>query len=103
MVPTVLKTDDHDEPIKNILKLLTVPTPEKLLYLSYNSLTMWLYYRVMRPKDADRTANSVDPDPTAPLGLHCLQRPVHPKTKYHYRKFPKYLDTPKICCNHSKI
>ena len=20
-----------------------------------------------------------------------------------YRKFPKYLDTPKICCNHSKI
>ena len=21
----------------------------------------------------------------------------------HYRKFPKYLDTQKICCNHSKI
>ena len=20
-----------------------------------------------------------------------------------YRKFPKYSDTPKICCNHSKI
>ena len=57
----------------------------------------------MRPKDADRIANSVDPDQTAPLGLHCLPRPVHPKTKYHYRKFPKYSDTQKICCYHSKI
>ena len=31
--------------------------------------TMWLYHRVMCPNDADRTANSVDPDQTAPLGL----------------------------------
>ena len=29
---------------------------------------MWLYYRIMLPKDADRIANSVDPDQTAPLG-----------------------------------
>ena len=29
---------------------------------------MWLYYSVMRTKDADRIANSVDPDQTAPLG-----------------------------------
>ena len=29
---------------------------------------MWLYYRVMSPKDADGMANSVDPDQTAPLG-----------------------------------
>ena len=30
--------------------------------------TMWLYKRVMSPNDADRMANSVDPDETAPLG-----------------------------------
>ena len=29
---------------------------------------MWLYPRVMSPKDADGMANSVDPDQTAPLG-----------------------------------
>ena len=29
---------------------------------------MWLYHRVMSPKDADRMSNSVDPDQTAPLG-----------------------------------
>ena len=29
--------------------------------------TMWLYHRVMSPKDADGMANSVDPDQTAPL------------------------------------
>ena len=40
---------------------------------------LWFYHRVMPPKDADRMANSVDPDQTAPLGilesdmgLHCL-------------------------------
>ena len=30
--------------------------------------TMWLYHRVMSPNDADKMANSVDPDQTAPLG-----------------------------------
>ena len=30
--------------------------------------TMWLYHRVMSPNDADRMANGVDPDQTAPLG-----------------------------------
>ena len=30
--------------------------------------TMWLYHRVMSPNNADRMANSVDPDQTAPLG-----------------------------------
>ena len=28
---------------------------------------MWLYQRVMSPNDADRMANSVDPDQTASL------------------------------------
>ena len=32
--------------------------------------------RVLSPKYADGMANSVDPD----LGLHCLPRPVCPKT-----------------------
>ena len=35
----------------------------------------------MGSKDVDRIANSVDPYQSAPdLGLHCLPRPVHPKT-----------------------
>ena len=38
--------------------------------------TMWLYHRVMSPYDADGMANSVDPD----VGLHCLPRPIRPKT-----------------------
>ena len=29
---------------------------------------MWLYHGLMRPKDADQIANSVDPDQTAPVG-----------------------------------
>ena len=28
--------------------------------------TMWLYYSVISPNDADRMTNSVDPDQTAP-------------------------------------
>ena len=39
----------------------------------------WLYHRVLRPKDADGMANSVDTDQTTP-GLHCLLRPVCLKT-----------------------
>ena len=38
----------------------------------------------MGPKDSGVMADSVDPDQTAPLqsdlGLHCLTRPVCPKT-----------------------
>ena len=30
----------------------------------------------MHPNDADRMVNSVDPDQTAPLGLHCFSRPI---------------------------
>ena len=31
---------------------------------------MWLYLRVMSPNDADRMANSADPDQTAPTGAY---------------------------------
>ena len=30
---------------------------------------MWLYHRVLSPNDADRMANSVDPDQTAPRAV----------------------------------
>ena len=39
--------------------------------------------RVIHPKDAEGIANSVDPD-QSDLGLHCLPRPVCPKTLKHY-------------------
>ena len=48
------------------IKLLKVPTPKHLLYHP-EIWTRLLYHRVMHPKDADRMANSVDPDQTAPL------------------------------------
>ena len=50
----------------------------------------------MSPKDADRMANSVDLDQTAPLGLglHCLPRPIIPKigiiTASVFRTFTVY-------------
>ena len=42
--------------------------------------TVWLYHTLMSPNDADGMANSVDPDEQSDLGLHCLPRPVCPKT-----------------------
>ena len=33
-----------------------------------------MIHRVRRPRDADGLANSVDPDPTPHLGLHCLPK-----------------------------
>ena len=51
----------------------------KLCCNHLKSWTRWLFLRVMHPKDAEGTANNVDPDQTA-LGLHCLPRPVCPKT-----------------------
>ena len=41
--------------------------------------TMWFYYRVMQPTDADWMANSVDPDQTAPSV--CLKTQDHYSTK----------------------
>ena len=43
------------------------------------------FLRVMCPKDAEGIANSVDSDKTDPqeqsdLGMHCLLRPICPKT-----------------------
>ena len=46
--------------------------------------TKWLYKWEMCPKDIDGIADSVDPDQTAPLGLHCLPRPICLKTWEQY-------------------
>ena len=35
--------------------------------------------RVFHQKDANRKANSEDPDEQSDLGLHCLPRPICPK------------------------
>ena len=64
------------------------PTPArvpsyKLTLWAFGSgeLTRWLYRRAMHPKDADGMANSADPDQEqSDLGLHCLPRPLCPKT-----------------------
>ena len=47
---------------------------------------MWLYHRVMSPKDADGMENSVDPDHSdqTDLCLLCLPRTICLKTKDHY-------------------
>ena len=41
----------------------------------------------MGPNDADGMTNSVDPDQTAPLGLHCLPRHSCPTPKDHNGNF----------------
>ena len=48
--------------------------------------TKRLNHSVMHPNGEDRMANSVDPDQTADLGLHCLPRPIRPNTYDHYSK-----------------
>ena len=49
----------------------------------------------MSPNDADRMANSVDPDQEqSDLGLHCLPGPVCPKTLENYGIY--FLENAKI-------
>ena len=58
----------------------------------------------MPPNDADGMANSVDSDQTAPLFAQaCVSESLASLWYISYRKFPKYSDTQKICCNDSKI
>ena len=55
-------------PTINTVKILKVRTPEKIAVNILKNGTVSFYYTVKSPKDADRMANSVDPDQTAPLG-----------------------------------
>ena len=60
---------DHDQSKHkyhgNTLKILKIRTPENIAVII---LKLWIYHRVMFPNNADRMANSVDPDQTAPVG-----------------------------------
>ena len=56
------------QPIKITVNILNIRTPKKICGNHSKIWTMWLYHRVMSPNNADRMANSVDPDQTAPLG-----------------------------------
>ena len=70
------KTEDLWDPIKNLRKpMLSLRRYRKNSkhsdtrnnYCNYPKIWLiWIFHRVMRPKDADRIANSVDPDQTAP-------------------------------------
>ena len=55
----------------------------KAISVIYLKLEKKFNHRVMHPKDADSIANSEDPE-QSDLGLHCLPRPICPKTKDHY-------------------
>ena len=48
------------------VNFLNIRTPQKVCCNHSKIWSMWLYHRVMSPNDADRMANSVDPDQTAP-------------------------------------
>ena len=50
------------------VKILKFLVTRKIAVIILKICMMWLYHRVMSPKDADGMANSVDPDQTAPLG-----------------------------------
>ena len=58
-------------------------------------LKQFSFFNSCAPK---RVKNSVDADQT--ISPNVLSTFVSPSTCH---KFPKYLDTSKICCNHSKI
>ena len=65
----------HDFIICNIIQettviILKIRTPEKIAII-----ILKFYYRVIDPKDADRMANSVDPEEQSDLGLHWFPRP----------------------------
>ena len=58
---------------RTTVKLLNIRAPEKLAVINLK-FEQWLYHRVMRPKDTDGMANSVDPDETDPNGKQCRPR-----------------------------
>ena len=56
----------------------------KVAYQSAQIHMLICKLRAFSQKDANGIANSEDTDQTAPLGLHCLLRPICPKTYDHY-------------------
>ena len=60
------------------VKILKIQTPKKFAVIALKFEQGCFTVRLMHPKDAEVIANSVDPE--SDLGLHCLPRPVCPKT-----------------------
>ena len=58
------------------INFLNIRTPKKFVVITLKFELCGSTNRVMSPNGTDGMANSVDPD----LGLHCLPRPVCPKT-----------------------
>ena len=78
-IDSVMKQGQQDIAVSTV-KILKLRTQKNCC--NYPKVgTMSFYYREMDPKDADRMANNVDPDQKqSDLGLHCLPRPLWPKT-----------------------
>ena len=67
--------------------------------------TMWLYHRVMSPKDADGMANSVDPDQTAPRSSLIWVCTICPGLSVHKLRIITVIDkwaltAQKLCSRH---
>ena len=60
------------------VKFLNFQTPENFAVINLK-FKQRQNLRVFCQKDANGKANSEDPDQNAPLGLHCLPRPICPK------------------------
>ena len=54
----------------NTVRILKTGTPKRFVVIILKLEQGGFNIRAMHPNDADRVANSVDPDQTAPL--HCL-------------------------------
>ena len=93
--------NDEEEPFLLKSKYRKVPkfSDSRKLYCNLPKIqtktpSLWVF----RHKDANGIANSEDPDQTAPkeqsdLGLHCLPRPICPKTLDHYGTLLHYVNT----------
>ena len=67
----VVKTIDKEVgvwDVKQYRKFAKYSDTQKICCNHSKIWLIWLYHREMSPNDADRMANSVDPDQTAPLG-----------------------------------
>ena len=59
---------DYGRVPRRTVNFLNIRIPKTFVVITIKS-SLWLYHREMSPNDADRMANSVDPDQTAPLGV----------------------------------
>ena len=67
----------------SIVKTKKILMPEKIAVIKH--IILGFYHKEMCSKDGVRIADVVDSN-QSDLGLHCLPRPVCPKTKHHHVK-----------------